>query len=710
MSQLPGVVSADLNFASGVLLLEYESTSDPRGAAVALVKQAGHGVEPLGGGSAAADIASGAGSSPAAGSLRAWWSAHRAESALAAGAGLIAAAWLLGRLVNAPPWSTDVSYLAAVVASGTLTWRRAFVSLRARSVDMNVLMSIAVLGALAIGEWGEAASVIWLFALGGYLEARSLARTHRSISDLVDLTPPVAHVLRDGVAAEVPLGEVMIGATLLVKPGERVPLDGVVSRGASAVDESPITGESTPQDKEEGDRVFAGSLATSGALEVVVTAVAADSTLARIVYLVEEAQASRAPAQRLVDRFTRFYTPVMVALAAGVAIVPPAASAAFDLGWGGFSEWLYRGLVVLIVSCPCALVISTPVAIVSAISRAARDGVLVKGGAFIELAARVRAVAFDKTGTLTRGVPELADIVRLGGASVDRVLAIAGAIETRSAHPIARALVRAAAGRGSDLDVEGFSDDAGRGVRGTIDGVEYRLGSTRAASEVVDITRGDIAMNVALQESEGRTVLLLLGDGEPLALFGVADAVRSDARRTVSELRGAGIGHVVLLTGDNERTAAAVAAAAGITEHRARLLPEDKTASVAELRGRWRTVAMVGDGINDAPALASADIGIAMGAAGSATALETADVALMADDIAALPGFFRLGRRTQRVIVENVVFSIAVKVVVLVLALFGIAQLWLAVFADMGVSLIVIANGLRLLGRRRPPGSAVHSA
>ena len=770
VNQLPGVMSADLNFASGVMVLEYDPSTDPRAAALATVRRAGHGVEPLnlsGARFAEFEVREG-GCDDCADDVRAalagvrgveevtfvaprrrlrvgydpqlttqaeiaqavavsgypvavvgeetrrgvrattWWEAHRAEAVLAAGAGLIVVAWLLGQIA-APSWTIAASYMLAIAVTGSLTARRALVSLRARTIDMNVLMSLAVVGAIAIGEWSEAATVVWLFALGGLLESRSLARTRRSISDLMDLAPPVAHVLRDGAVVETAPADVLVGDTLVVRPGERIPLDGVVLSGASAVDESPITGESVPVDKDEGDRVFAGSLATTGLLEVAVTAAAVDSTLARIVYLVEEAQASRAPAQRLVDRFTRWYTPAVVVLAALVAVVPPLISAAFGLTLGGFDEWFYRGLVVLVVSCPCALVISTPVAIVSAISRAAKDGVLVKGGAFIELAARVRAVAFDKTGTLTRGRPELADIILLAELDIDRVLEIAGALESRSTHPIARALVQAAHGRGSDAQVRGFSDLAGRGVQGTIEGVKYHLGSVRAGSDLVDTADEKIAMQASAQESLGRTVLLLIEEDRPVALMAVADAMRTDARRTVEELKAVGIRHAVMLTGDNERAAATVAREAGVPEHRSLLLPQQKTDAVLELRRRWGTVAMVGDGINDAPALAAADIGIAMGAAGSATALETADVALMADDIAALPGFFLLGKRAVRIITQNVVFSIVVKAAVLVLAVLGIAQLWLAVFADMGVSLIVIANGLRLLRARRVHEPALHS-
>jgi len=382
-----------------------------------------------------------------------------------------------------------------------------------------------------------------------------------------------------------------------------------------------------------------------------------------------------------------------------VALVPPIAARMLGTDFGSSAEWFYRGLVVLVVSCPCALVISTPVAIVSAISRAARDGVLVKGGIFVELAGRVKAVAFDKTGTLTRGRPEVADVVALDGADSGQVMAIAGALEAYSTHPLATAVVRAAGDLSRGIHVRGFTDRPGFGVRGTIAGVEYELGGTRLLERLTDDAARGAHEAVAAQEAAGQTALVLVSDGQPLAVIGLADQVRREARTAVASLDVLGIEHVVMLTGDNERTAAAVGTAAGVREVRARLLPEDKTEAVGELRRRYGVVAMVGDGVNDAPSLAAADIGVAMGAAGSDTALETADVALMSDDLEALPRFFRLGQRTVRIILENVVFSIAVKAVTLVLAILGIATLWMAVFADMGVSLLVIANSMRLLRR-----------
>ena len=769
VSQIPGVVASDLNFASGVLLLEYDPTIDPRDAAVAVVRRAGHGIEPLEArpkdkvaafelsdkdcADCAEEVRGALEALPGVATVtfdlvarrlrvtfdphatsairlgealqqlglparlmpeqaaersepRRWWSENRTQLAVQAGAALIVIGWLMTR-AGLAEWATASVYALAILVSGTVTWRRAVVSLQTKTVDMNVLMSIAVAGAVALGQWSEAAAVIWLFALGGLLESLSLARTRRSIRELMDLAPQTARVRRGDALVEVAPEDVSVGETIVVRPGERVALDGRVALGTSAVDESPITGESVPVDKQTGDAVFAGSLATTGLVEVTVTAAAKDTTLARIVYLVEEAQASKAPSQRLVDRFTRYYTPIVVALSAAVATLPPLLGLALGIDVGGFSDWFYRGLVVLVVSCPCALVISTPVAIVSAISRAARDGVLVKGGAFLELIGRVRAIAFDKTGTLTRGMPEVADVVTMDGVDVAEAIAIGGALEVHSTHPLARAIVRAAGDGVSAAAVEQFADVPGVGVRGVLGGVTYEIGGVRLLELLPDsaarLTANDA---VRAQEAAGRTTLLLLRERVPIAVIGLADEVRAEAPGVIRELYALGVEHAVMLTGDNERTARAIADAAGVREVRARLLPAEKTQVLGELQRRYGVVAMAGDGINDAPALAAADVGIAMGAAGSDTALETADVALMGDDLSALPGFLRLGRRTVRVITQNVVFSVAVKVATLILAVFGIATLWIAVFADMGVALLVILNSMRLLGgtsRRQQP-------
>ena len=678
-----GVLAADVNFASGLLTFEYDAAVDPRAAVATLVRGTGHGVEALG--EQTEDTPP-----------QSWWERNRATAAITASGLLIATGWVLGKL-GTPALASTVLYALAIFAGGLITWRRAFVSIRARMLDMNVLMTIAVIGAAAIGEWQEGATVIFLFALGGWLESRSLERTRRSIRDLLAFEPEQARVRRAEREELVAPADVLVGETLIVRPGERVALDGIIASGASALDEAPITGESIPTDKGAGDRVFAGSLNTSGLLEVEVTSLSTDSTLTRIIYLVEEAQAAKAPAQQFVDRFSRLYTPIVVWLAVGIATLPPVAAWALGADWGGFESWLYRALVLLVISCPCALVISTPVAIVSAITRASRDGVLIKGGAFLEMAAKVRAIAFDKTGTLTHGRPV---VVELSAEEPRAFLALAASLEANSNHPLARAVVAEAEREGVALQpVSEFEELPGRGVGGMVAGRRLRLVSPSFAAEIGQV--GDaLSLRIAIAEESGRTVFVLLDDGDALGYIAVADEVRTNASDTMQRLRSAGIEHLVMLTGDNERTAEAVATLAGLSESRARLLPSDKTSAVAELRERYGVVAMIGDGVNDAPALATADLGIAMGAAGSDTAVETADVALMRDDLSALPGFFDLGRRTVANIRQNVALSIVVKLVVLVLAVFGKATLWMAVFADTGVALIVIANGLRLLKKR----------
>jgi Cd2+/Zn2+-exporting ATPase len=687
--QIPGVLAADINFANGVMLLEYHMSTDPRERAVRVVTAAGHGVEPLDG----AD-------EPQA--RVTWWATHRAGVSLALGGALILIGWLLNSAGAA--LASAIAYSAAVVAGGTMTWRRAAASVRARTLDMNVLMTIAVVGAVAMAEWSEAATVILLFALGGWREARSLARTRSSIRDLLDLAPQRARVRRGDAELEIGPADVAVGETVVVRPGERVPLDGIITRGSSAFDESPITGESVPADRAEGDAVYAGSLSTSGLVELRTTAPAGDTTLARIVHMVEVAQASRAPAQRFVDRFSRVYTPIVIAGAVALALGAPLLGE-LGVGWAGFEawrDWVYRALVLLVVSCPCALVVSTPVAIVSGITRATRDGVLVKGGAFLELAGKVSTVIFDKTGKLTEGRPVVAETLGLGPLSAERVLALAAAVEAHSNHPLAGAVTAAAPE--ATRDVSDLRELAGRGVSGIVEGSlrvtvgslahleESGAGSSRAREEAERM------------EDDGLTVLGVAEGERPemrmIGLIGIADAVRPGAAEVSAMLRAAGVEHIVMLTGDNPLAAARVAAEAGVDAFEARLLPEDKTTAVEELKRRYGVVAMVGDGINDAPALAVADIGIAMGAAGSHAAIETADVTLMRDDLSAIPGFIGLGRRTMANIRQNVAVSLGVKAVVLVLAIAGHATLWMAVFADTGVALLVVANGLRLLRRR----------
>jgi Cd2+/Zn2+-exporting ATPase len=619
------------------------------------------------------------------------------ESRQAAGARTPAGATMAAALLTAAGFAAGflsrplsiAFYLPAIVAGGLPIARRGWQRARHRVLDMNGLMTLAVLGAMAIGEWGEGATTVVLFSLAQLLEARSLERARRAIGSLVDLAPETARLAGDEAAA-VPVATVARGQVIAVRPGERFPLDGVVLSGRSSVDLSPLTGESRPVAKGPGDEVFAGCLNGEGALTLRVTRVVADTTLARILRRVEEAQASRARSQGFVDAFARVYTPAVIALGALAAVAPPL------LGWGTPAEWAYRALVLLVIACPCALVISTPVSIVSGLTAASRAGVLVKGGAHLEALAGTRAVVFDKTGTLTRGVPVVTDLITASGPG-RHPLAWAAALEKHSTHPLAVAVLERARKDGVAVPEAGdVSELPGRGLRGVVEGRAVALGSHRLFD---DLGLCDHRLDPELErlEGEGKTVVLVgeVGVGVSGALA-FADDVRPEAAEAVEALRRAGI-EVALFTGDNARTAQAVAARVGIAEPAAELLPEDKVARLRALRARLGPVVMVGDGVNDAPALATADVGIAMGGRASDVALETADVALLGGDLRRIPMALGLGRATRRVVRQNIAASLAIKGLVLLLALAGMGSLWAAVAADMGASLLVIGNGLRLL-------------
>ncbi len=582
-------------------------------------------------------------------------------------------------------------YGAAVVLAGTQTARRAWNSIAAGHLDIHVLMMVAVIGAIALGDWAEGASVVFLFALAQMLESRAMERARGAIQALMDLAPAEALVRRDGAERTVAIDLVTVGDIMVVRPGEKIPLDGQVLAGESHVNQAPITGESVPVYKTHGDDVFGGAINGRGVLDVEVTRLRRDSTLARIIHLVERAQAQRAPSQTFVDRFARVYTPIVLVLAVAIAVVPPV------LLGGAWSAWIYRSLVLLVISCPCALVISTPVSIVSALAAAARKGVLIKGGARLERLAGVRCVAFDKTGTLTRGRLRVTDVVPLNGAQPAEILALAASLERHSEHPIGRAIVERAAADGVALTrVDSVEALPGLGAQGRLAARLVVVGSHRLIEE-----RGwsgpDVDRATQALAARGRSTVVVAAGGQTIGVIGVADEVREGAQDTVEMLGRHGIEHVVLLTGDHELAARALADSVGISDYRSALLPEQKLAAVESLRARYGALAMVGDGVNDAPALAAADVGIAMGVAGTDAALETADVALMADELAKIPYALRLSRATVRNIRVNVGFSLALKGVFLVLALTGNATLWMAVLADMGASLIVIGNALRLL-------------
>lgn len=595
-------------------------------------------------------------------------------------------------LAEQVPTLARILYVAGIVAGGWFIVPRAWMSVRRLRPDMNLLMTIAVFGAAAIGEWFEAAVVTFLFALSLALESWSIGRARRAVEALLSIAPPTAHVVSaDGTSREINAADVRVGDRALVKPGERIPVDGAVRRGLSHVNQAPITGESLPVEKGEGSEVFAGTINGDGALEIEVTRLAGETALAQIIRMVGEAQSRRAPSEQWVDRFAQVYTPAILAAAIVIATLPPL------IGSGDFGVWVYRALVLLVIGCPCALVISTPVSIVASMAAAARNGVLVKGGTFIEVPAKLRAVALDKTGTLTEGTPRVVDVVAMDGHTEAELLTSMGALEAHSDHPLARAIV--AHVRERDVTITPAQDVQavqGRGVTARINGVPYWLGSHRYLEELGQET---VAVHDRLESlsSAGRTVVVMGKQDHVCGFVTLADALRPEAADIIRALHEAGVEHVVMLTGDNKPTADRIAVATGIEEVRAELLPADKVTAVEELVTRFGTVAMIGDGVNDAPAMGRASLGIAMGAAGSDAAIEAADVALMSDDLSKLPWLIRHSRRTLRIIRQNVVLSLGVKAVFVVLTFVGAATLWAAIAADMGVSLIVIANALRLL-------------
>jgi Zn2+/Cd2+-exporting ATPase len=590
-----------------------------------------------------------------------------------------------------PTWLAAALALVAVFACGITTYKKGWIAIRNGNLNINALMSIAVTGALVLGQWPEAAMVMVLFTIAELIEAKSLDRARNAIRGLMQLAPERATVLQaDGTWHDVAAKSVTVDTRVRIKPGERIALDGKIVSGRSAINQAPITGESLPVEKAEGDQVFAGTINESGSFEYTVTAAANDSTLARIIHAVEEAQGARAPTQRFVDQFARVYTPVVFAIALAVAILPPL------LMGGDWFTWVYKALVLLVIACPCALVISTPVTIVSGLAAAARQGILVKGGVYLEEGRKLKWLALDKTGTITHGKPAQTDFVVLSGMNGTELRSLAASLAGRSDHPVSKALTEAAKRDNVVLrNVDAFEALPGRGTKGVIDGKPFYLGNHRLIHEQGRCSDALEARLSALEE-QGKTVILLADDQEVHGMFAVADTVKDSSRQAIAELHALGI-KTVMLTGDNAHTAKAIAAQVGIDEARGDLLPEDKLKVIESKIGQGGAVGMVGDGINDAPALARADIGFAMGAAGTGTAIETADVALMDDDLRKLPRFVRLSRSTHALLVQNIVLALGIKAVFLVLTLTGAGTMWMAVFADVGASLLVVGNGLRLL-------------
>jgi len=593
---------------------------------------------------------------------------------------------------HAVPLAARLVYLAAILTGGWYVAPKALFALRRFRPDMNLLMTIAVIGALVIGEWLEAATVSFLFALSLALEAWSIGRARRAVEALLDLAPPTVRVLVDGRETEMAPQDVIAGTVFLVKPGDRIALDGEVLRGNSEVNQAPITGESVPVLKEPGTVVFAGTINGNGALEVRSTKAASDTTLARIIQMVGAAQAKKAPSEQWVERFARYYTPVVFAIAILVFLVPP-------LMFGGrWQEWIYRALVLLVIGCPCALVISTPVSIVAALAASARNGVLIKGGAYVEAPARLNAIAMDKTGTLTEGRPKVAQVLPETGVSERELLEVAAAMESQSNHPLARAIMEFCGQKQiASRQIANFTAIQGKGSTGTIEGRSFWLGSHRYLEERGEETP-EVHSRLEQLAGSGQSVVVIGDERRVIGMITLADAVRAESLKAVADLRRAGIAHVVMLTGDNRPTAEAIAKATGVDEFYAELLPEDKVNLVDKLVAKYHRVAMVGDGVNDAPAMARATLGIAMGVAGSDAAIEAADIALMSDDLSRLPWLVGHSRRALSIIRQNITLSLAVKVLFVVLTFAGFASLWSAIAADMGVSLLVIFNALRLLG------------
>ncbi|MFP3516304.1 heavy metal translocating P-type ATPase [Pseudomonas sp. SIMBA_077] len=673
LGKLAGVQQLEFNLINRVLGVTHDlASTEP---IVAAIKSLGMQAEPL---------EPGTDTAPAPVAKKHWW------PLAVAGVGALAAE-VLHFTDAAPTWVIALLALVSIFSGGLTTYKKGWIALKNLNLNINALMSIAVTGALLIGQWPEAAMVMFLFTVAELIEAKSLDRARNAISGLMQMAPDTATVQQaDGTWLERDVKDVELDAIVRVKPGERIGLDGEVLAGTSSIDQAPITGESLPVEKTVGDKVFAGTINQAGSLEYRVTAPANNSTLARIILAVEQAQGARAPTQRFVDRFAKVYTPLVFVLALAVAVIPPL------LMGGVWFDWIYRALVLLVVACPCALVISTPVTIVSGLAAAARKGILVKGGVYLESGHTLDVIALDKTGTLTHGKPVQTDYVPLDPLHTERAQLLAASLASRSDHPVSLAVANAVVDKNLSLcAVDNFSALAGRGVRGEIDGKVYHLGNHRLIEEL-GLCSAELEAKLFALEEQGKTVILLIDNAGPMALFAVADTVKETSREAIRELHALGV-KTLMLTGDNPHTANAIAAQVGIDQAQGNLLPDDKLKAIEALYAQGHHVGMVGDGINDAPALARAEIGFAMAAAGTDTAIETADVALMDDDLRKIPAFIRLSRDTSRILKQNIALALVIKAIFLAVTFMGLATMWMAVFADMGVSLLVVFNGLRLV-------------
>jgi Cd2+/Zn2+-exporting ATPase len=589
-----------------------------------------------------------------------------------------------------------IGYAAAIIVGGYSLFVNGLKNLVRLRFDMHTLMTVAIIGAAVLGEWGEGATVVILFAISEALEKYSMDKARNSIESLMNIAPKEALIRRGHHEMMVAVDEIEVGDIMIVKPGQKLAMDGRIMKGASTLNQAAITGESEPVFKTVDGEVFAGTLNGEGLLEVEVTKRVEDTTIAKIIHLVEEAQAEKAPSQAFVDKFAKFYTPAIMLIALAIAVLPPIVMN------GDWSEWIYRGLAVLVVGCPCALVISTPIAIVTAIGNAAKHGVLIKGGVHLEEAGALKAIAFDKTGTLTKGVPEVTDFTVLSAELNEQdVLAIAAALESRSQHPLATAILQKAENHDVDyhsLLVEDFTAITGKGIKGKINQGIYYIGKPHLFEEEAGLVFSDDVLKlISGYQNAGKTVMVLGDQVKILALIAVSDEIRESSKEAIRKLHALGIEKTIMLTGDNIGTAKAIGAAAGVHEIEAGLLPQDKLTIIKRWKQKYDRVAMVGDGVNDAPALAASTVGIAMGGAGTDTALETADIALMGDDLSKLPYTIRLSRKTLKIIKQNITFSLVIKILALLLIAPGWLTLWMAIFADMGATLLVTLNSLRLL-------------
>ena len=607
----------------------------------------------------------------------------------------LVAGWLAAEYYGEESMSSILLYATSIIIGGFRLFKIGLMNLFRLQFDMKTLMTVAILGAAAIGEWGEGATVVILFAISEVLETYSMDKARQSIRSLMDIAPKDALIRRGTEEMMIPVDEIQIGDIMIVKPGQKLAMDGEVVKGTSTLNQAAITGESVPVAKVVGDEVFAGTLNEEGLLEVKVTKRVEDTTIAKIIHLVEEAQAERAPSQAFVDRFAKYYTPAIMLIALLISIVPPLL---MNADWG---EWIYRGLSVLVVGCPCALVISTPVSIVTAIGNAAKNGVLIKGGVHLEEAGALKVIAFDKTGTLTRGIPEVTDVINVSDRDEKELLGIAAALEKGSQHPLASSILRKAENQGINfnaIQVDDFSSITGKGIKAKVNDVLYYIGSPGLFEELqTSGMKEDTRNQIETLQKQGKTVMVLGTEQEILTLIAVADELRENSKEVIQKLHQLGIHKTIMLTGDNKATAQTIGQQVGVGEVQAELLPQNKLEFIKRLRSDGSGVAMVGDGVNDAPALAASTVGIAMGGAGTDTALETADIALMADDLSKLPFTIRLSRKALQIIKQNITFSLAIKVVALLLIIPGWLTLWMAIFADMGATLIVTLNGLRLL-------------